>query len=248
MSEQFLLPFIKKEKIAKNTWSFYFDRQKIPQYSFKPGQYTRVTLPFHPIDGNGNYRLFTTCSSPLQKEYLMITTRIQDDSSKVSDFKKHFASLSIGEEVQFFGPMGGFYLQEDNLTPRIFIAGGIGITPFYSMLMYASKKQLKIPLLLFSSFSTVEEICFRQELQDAALKNEHIKIIYTVSHPRESKTTWTGEVGRVSKALIEKYALNIQKSIFMVVGSMPMVEETVDLLNNMHVAEEKIKVEQFLGY
>lgn len=245
MPAPFMLPFLKKEQVAKETYSFYFDKTKNPDYSFKPGQYTRVTLPITPTDDKGSYRLFTTCSSPLEN-YLMITTKISDDLTKVSDFKKYFSSLKPGENVQFFGPMGGFLLPEEDTTSRVLLAGGIGITPFHSMLTFAAKKQLQITLTLFVSFSTVEEAVFLEELQSAEKENSNIKVIYTISHPERSNWQW--EQGRISEELIKKYVQDLSKPIFMVAGPPPMVDGTVEMLQKMGIEEGKIKVDHFTGY
>ncbi len=245
MPAPFTLPFIKKEQIAKETYSFYFDKTKNPDYSFKPGQYTRVTLPITPTDDKGSFRYFTTCSSPLEN-YLLISTKISDDATKVSDFKKYFSNLQVGQKVQFFGPMGGFLLPEEDLTPRVLLAGGIGITPFHSMLTFAAKKQLQMPLTLFVSFSTVAELIFLEELQKCKQQNQNINVIYTISHPENS--SWQGETGRISEELIKKYVQDLSKPIFMVAGPPPMVDGTVEMLQKIGIEEEKIKVDHFTGY
>lgn len=245
MSASFTLPFIKKEQVAKETYSFYFDKTKNPDYVFRPGQYTRVTLPITPTDDKGSFRYFTTCSSPLE-HYLLITTKISDDPTQVSDFKKYFFNLKPGEDVQFFGPMGGFLLSDEDTTPRVLLAGGIGITPFHSMVTFAAKKQLQIPLTLFVSFSTFAEAVFLEELQSAEKENPNIKIIYTITHPE--KSSWQAETGRISDVLIKKYIQDLSKPIFMIAGPPKMVDAAVDLLQKMGIEEGKIKVDHFTGY
>jgi ferredoxin-NADP reductase len=242
MPDSFTLPLVKKEMIAQDTCSFYFDRRNI-RYNFFPGQYNRITLAIHATDGRGSSRFFTICSSPLEKDYLMITTK-----RGKSSYKRALFDLAIGEKADFFGPIGGFYLHEEDIHPKVFLAGGIGITPFHSMITYAREKKLSIPLTLFVSFSTPEEMIFFDTLTSVAKENSAIKIVYTITHPEKSNEKWMGETGRISEDLIKKYIEDIMKIIYMIVGPPPMVDGTVELLQTMGIPQNQIKVEHFTGY
>lgn len=242
-SHAFSLPFVKKEQVAQDTWSYFFDRSSV-LYDFQPGQYNRVTLPITATDTRGNSRMFTVASSPMEKDFLMITTK-----RGMSDFKNAFYALTPGTPVQFFGPMGGFILPEDDVTPRVLLAGGIGITPFRSILVTAGAKNLSVPLTLVVSFSTGEEMVYYQELMDLSKSHPNIKIVYTITHPEESKAPWEGEKGRISPEMIKKYVEDISKPIFMVSGPPAFVDGTVETLHTaLHIAEENVKVDQFTGY
>ena len=144
--------------------------------------------------------------------------------------------------------MGNFVLDETNPKPKVLIAGGIGVTPFHSMLTYAAAKNLTIPLTLFVSFSLPEEMVFYEELKKLEEQHENIKIIYTITKSEQSQTPWTGETGRVSKDLIKKYVPDISNVLIYVVGPPPMEEATKKLLNEMLIADENILTEQFTGY
>ncbi|MEK7518238.1 MAG: FAD-dependent oxidoreductase [Patescibacteria group bacterium] len=213
MSEarEFFLPFVKKEKVANETYSFYFDPAE-RDFDFLPGQYVRMTLDINNPDNRGNLRSFTIASSQMQKSHIMVTTKAASHSGKpkahpeslqrfgyegkgdsgqarmtsfetVSSFKRRMLDLASGEKVKFFGPMGGFVLNEEEKNPRVFLAGGIGITPFQSMITYVFAKRLSIPITLIVSFSVVEDLVFYNKLTDIAKKNPYIKVVYTVSHP-----------------------------------------------------------------
>src|SRR3989344_8974556 len=101
----FQLPFFKKEQVAKDTWEFYFDRTKIPDLEFLPGQHLRLTIDLKNPDGRGNSRSLSISSSPLNKKYLTITTKILQ-----SAFKKELVNITPGTVVNFFGPIGRFVL------------------------------------------------------------------------------------------------------------------------------------------
>lgn len=242
-SQAFSLPFLRKEQIAHDTWSFFFDRKDV-SFNFLPGQYNRVSLPIVAKDTRGISRMFTIASSPTEKNMLMITTK-----HGISDFKNAFFELVPGTPVQFFGPMGGFVLSEKNKTPRVLLAGGIGITTFRSMLMFAAAKKLPQPITLLASFSTYEEMVYYEELTSLAKENSLFTVIFTVTRPEESTIRWTGETGRITPDLIKKYVDNTETPIYMISGSPDFVEGMVSQLQEeLHVPEENIKVDQFTGY
>ena len=240
-SQEFHLPFIKKEKIVKDTYSFYFGQTQLG-FNFLPGQYIRMILDIQNPEERGVSRFFTIASSPLEKDYLMITTKVIKSS-----FKKRLLELNNGDIVKFYGPMGGFVLSEEKKEERVFLAGGIGITPFHSMITYAHKKGLSIPITLFVSFSAVEDIIFYEELQNIAKINPFIKIIYTITHPEENPN-WKNETGRISDAMIKKYVKNINSLLYYIVGPPAMVIGMEDVVRKMGVVGEKIFIENFTGY
>ena len=238
--KEFALPFIKKQQEAKDVYSFYFD-QTHTDFSFIPGNWIRVTLNLPSPDQRGNSRSFSIASSPLQKDILMITTKISQ-----SVFKQTLYSLTPRDAVQFFGPVGRFLLNEEETQPHILLAGGIGITPFHSMLSYAHKKKLTIPLTLFASFATVEDMMYYHELQ--ALENEYIKIIYTITQPAKSLGQWHGETGRISEEMIKKYVTDPLASLYYIVGPGVMVSTMEEMVKEMHIPQEQIRKETFVGY
>jgi ferredoxin-NADP reductase len=240
-SKPYTLRFLKKVAVAKDTYSFYFSRPE--QFEFIAGQYNRWTLPITATDGRGASRFFTISSSPLEKEYITITTKIIQ-----SDFKKALLELKENDEMKIFGPMGEFTLDESDVREQIFIAGGIGITPFHSMLLYAGGKNLSLPLTLLASYSVPEEMVFYDELTQLAKEHQSIRIVYTITKLQESQTPWQGETGRVSEEMLKKYAKDVMQSVFYIVGPPPMVDGTKALLEQMKIPGENIRTEQFTGY
>ncbi len=237
--KQFSLFFLKKELVAHETYSFHFDLSRT-NLDFFPGQYVRITLPFQANDGRGTSRFLTVSSSPLVKEKLIITTK-----SGPSDFKKALFALEPQQKVDFFGPMGGFYFRETIMQKHVFLAGGIGITPFWSMIQYIAAKQLTMPVTLIVSFSTPSDILYMNELNQISHRQSNIQIIHTITSP---KALWKGERGRISEKLIRKYIPNISEPLYFIVGSLKMVTDTEDLLVNMGIPQQQIRLEQFTGY
>ena len=237
--KQFFLAFARKEKVAEDTYFFYFDLAE-RGFVFLPGQYIDMVLPHKDPDNRGIERSFTIASSPLDKKYLMVTTK-----TIKSSFKKALANLKSSQPVEFNGPWGGFVLKEEETFPRVFLAGGIGITPFHSMISYANTKKLLIPISLIVSFSRIEDLVFYRELSDIAKENLNIKVIYTITHPDDQ---WSGETGRISEALIKKYVSDISEPRYYIVGPPNMVSAMGELVLEMGVPTEKIFIENFTGY
>lgn len=242
MSKDFYFRFLKKEKVSKDAYTFYFDIRGA-DFDFKAGQYIEMTLAIKNPDERGNSHPFTISSSPLKKDYMTITTRIIQSS-----FKKTLANLSTGEMVKISGPHGNFVLCEQEENQRIFMAGGIGITPSHSIISYIDEKKLNIPITLFVSFSTMEDVIFYDELMEVSKRNKNIKVIYTITRPEESREKWTGETGRISKDLIVKYTDNPLNSVYYVSGPPQMVEAMVSIAEELNVPKERIRKENFIGY
>lgn len=240
-AQSYSIKFINKKKVAKNIFSFYFEKPQ--KFNFVAGQYNRWTLLITAADGRGSSRFFTISSPPADKNTLVVTTKIIQ-----SDFKKALLKLKVGQEIKIFGPMGQFILDENTEKEHVFLAGGIGITPFHSMLADAAAKNANKKLTLFVSFSIPEEIIFLDELTEIAKSHPNFHSIYTVTKPQESQMPWQGETGRMSKNMIKKYINDISQCIFYIVGPPPMVEGTQKLLEDMKISSENIRTEQFSGY
>lgn len=236
------LPLLRKEYITPHIVALSFDKNEYP-FDFFPGQYVTITLPITPTDGNGATRDFTIASSPTEKDVLMIVTK-----EGITDAKKALTNLTIGEAVTFTKPQGGFYLREQITTPRILISGGIGITPFLSMIKYTIDKQLHIPVTLLASFSLSEEAIFYDKLAMISKDHPEIKIMYTISRHDATKEKTHQEIGRISQEMIEKYGGDMKNSLFMIAGSPEMVDSTQEVLIQMGIEEKNIQSEQFPGY
>src|SRR3989344_2592493 len=227
-AQSFTSKLIKKEQLTGDTYSFYFTRPST--FEFIPGQYIKMILNIENPDERGISRFFTIASSSTENMF-MITTRIIQSS-----FKKTLAALPIGAEVQMRGPHGTFVLDEQDPRGKVYLAGGIGITPARSMLVYLRDKNLNIPFTLMVSFSNGNEIIFQDEL--SSLSNNDRKIIYVV----------TSEEGRIDEEKIKKNAPDFLSSLFYISGPPGFVDAMEKLVMSLGVSEENIKTEDFPGY
>jgi ferredoxin-NADP reductase/nitrite reductase/ring-hydroxylating ferredoxin subunit len=264
-SPQIELTLLEKDKFeGTDVTSFKFSKQNNDHDNQvledkTPFKYTAGQFAFFDIGGvyndpKGPIRHFTISSSPTEN-FIMFSTRIRD-----SPYKQRLLTLEKGSKVKVRGPEGQFVLHEDYSKPAVFLSGGIGVTPFRSMVKYATDKQLPIKIIMFDSNRNRSNILFRREFDDWVNRNKNLKIIYTISeegdqeHGQSSsaaKNDWKGEYGRIDKAMILKYLDNniLDSSIFYICGPPSMLKAMQSLLQEeLEIPNERIKVEEFTGY
>lgn len=240
----FNLRYQRKVQHNSNVYSFYFTKEdsndKSRKLDFNSGQYIRLFLPHNNVDNYGTSRFFTISSTPFD-DYLTITTRIGNRT-----FKNKLNNLVKDEIVQVFGPIGHFKINDTQVNKElIFISGGLGITPFYSMIRYVNFKKLEIPITLFASFKTKANFVFFTELNEITRESRTIKVIYTAT---QIDNSWGGEKGRVTYNLINKYVKIASNSIFYLTGSEDMVDDMYSILNNFNIDQSRILSEKFIDY
>lgn len=240
MTKQLEIPFIKKTQITHDIYSFFFRRP--PDFNFLPGQYLRMILHHDSSDDKGSSRFFTIASSPLEK-YIMITTKLRE-----STFKRELLNIKIGQNVLIFGPIGNFYLDDDLKDPVVFIAGGMGITPYYSMIKYLHKKRIKTHATLLAYFKNIEDRIFYDDLIKITDKNKFINVIYIITGNYKDNDSTNGERGRLSGGLIKKYIPNFIKSKYYITGPELMVDSGVVILKDLGIPTKNIAIEKFTGY
>lgn len=199
----------------KNVKSFRLEKPE--GFLYMPGQYAEIKL---------NQELehdFTLSSSPTEK-WLQFTTMFHAKS----EFKKKLWEMKIGEEVDIDGPKGKFVLDEIDIRKRVFLAGGIGITPFRSMVKHATDKQLSLNITLLLSVKTSEEVLFADDLKAQIIE--------------------TSKEGRIDEAKIKKYCPEWKESSFWVCGPAGFVDAMIKLLETLGLPKEQIQSEDFPGY
>ncbi len=221
------LKLISKKRFVSNIKSFTFKPQRPIKWS--AGQYLIYSLSHKNDDLRGKMRFFTISSSPFEKN-ITITTRI---FKSASSFKKSLDNLQIGDTIEAKGPDGDFVI-DDPKKRLIFIAGGIGITPFASIIRQLSfeKKPINITLLYANK---TKSFLFKNDLDETAKIHKEFKIHWFLSPKKIDKRT----LGRFTKN---------KRHIFYVSGPDPMVDEISDILKLLKVKEENIRQDYFSGY
>jgi glycine betaine catabolism B len=215
--------------------------------SYSPGQYLVVDLGTKE-DPKGPTRSFTIASSPTEKDSVMITTRIRD-----TPFKQKLSRLDAGTVVKITAPAGDFTLVEDYSKPVVFLSGGIGVTPFRSMIKYATDKQLPVKITMFDSNRNEANILYKDEFDSCIKVNRNLRIIYTITEEGEKLTSsdWKGEIGYIDKTMLTKYLTKdeLANSIFYICGPPAMINAMQKLLSEqVGVSDDRIRIEEFTGY
>lgn len=230
-----------KQEVAQGTMAFYFE--KPAGFEYKASQHINVTLvdPSE-TDDEGNTRVFSLASAPYEKE-LMIATRIRDTA-----FKKIIKNIVPGAEVEIYGPAGNFILHSDVSSPTVFLAGGIGITPLYSMIKQAFHDKLSHRIYLFYSNRRPEDAAFLDELLQMEKDHKKFTFIGTMTEMESSKLSWSGETGYIDLGMIKKYINNVKSSVYYIAGPPPMTAAMQEMLNNVGVNKNNVHHESFFGY
>lgn len=223
------LKLLEKKQETQDVTSFIFEPKEA--LSWQPGQFLHYVLHHEPTDDRGSDRWFTISAAPFEG-HVMVTTRLTDD--KQSSFKTKLKNLAIGKSVEISFLEGDFTL-DDTSKEHVFIAGGIGITPFRSILKQLDHDREPINVTLLYA-NRDQSIVFKDEFEDIALRNPnfHIHYIFSPDHIDEEK--------------IRQLVPDLQKPIFYVSGPEPMVEALGTTLKDMGITEDHIKQDWFPGY
>lgn len=230
------------------------DQQQELFLNYKAGQYAVVDLGTRE-DPEGPVRSFTIASSPTE-EYILISTRIRD-----TPFKNKLANLEVGSLVKITAPLGKFVLPEDdNSRPVVFLSGGIGVTPFRSMVKYATDKQLPIKIMMFDSNRNEENILYKEVFNDCVSANKNLEIVHTITGEGDEVSSsssstvnydWKRERGFINKVMLTKYmsTKELDNSIFYICGPPGMLKAMQKLLqDDLLIPKDRIKIEEFTGY
>jgi len=237
----YLVPLKKREQIAEGTMAFWFSTEggSVPagrhgvsggDFNFIAGQAVDITLinPPH-TDAEGDTRTFSIATSPNHRELLVIATRMRDTA-----FKNSLKEMPLGTNVRMTEATGDFTLQKNTKKPAVMLAGGIGITPFKSMVEWATEEKLPHKITLLYGNSSRESAPFLDELAELAVQNKNL--------------TYIPLFARIRKQEIKKYVADIAGSIYYLAGPMGFVKAMRELLVKVGADEDSIRTEEFAGY
>jgi ferredoxin-NADP reductase len=219
----------RREQVAEGTFAFYFD--KPASFSHQAGQNALLTLP----DGSEGHT-FTIASAPHERE-LMFATRMRD-----SVYKRVLAAASVGARFKLDGPAGVMVLHEDEKRPAVFLAGGIGITPFLAMARDAEARLLPHRLLLIYSNRRPQDAAFLAELKH--MQNRNFRMVATMTDAAD----WKGEKRLISRELLAEHIKDVSEPVFYVAGPPAMTMAVQAMLNEMGINEDDMRSEEFYGY
>jgi len=230
-----------RREVAERTMAFHFE--KPARWKFKAGQAIDVTLINPPeTDAKGNTRAFSIATAP-HEETLTVATRLRDTA-----FKRVLGSMPLGSEVKIDGPFGNLTLHNNAARAAVILAGGIGITPFRSIVYRAAQEKLPHRILLFSANRRPEDTPFLEELRELESRNPNYRCIVTMTAAEKSQRPWKDETGHIDWSMLLRHLKDAQSPIYYIAGPPAMVKGLHAMLNGAGVDDDDIRTEQFAGY
>lgn len=228
-------------QLTSDTAEFVFDTDS--PLRFKPGQYLEWTLGYNKPDNRGNRRYFTIASSPTEKE-LRLGVKFYPNGST---FKKALAYMNDGDTIIASQLAGDFVLPRNKNKKLVFIAGGIGITPFRSMIKYLTDTKQKRDIVLIYSNRTRADIVYKN-IFDEAPKYFNLKMLYTFTGLKNVPLQKNWREGYVNTKMILEEIKDWQERTFYISGPPSMVENTKKVIKNLGLSNRQIKTDFFPGF
>ena len=225
-----------KEIIPRTTdvSSYRFPRPS--ELNYKPGQYFMITIK---KDGKELTHHFSFSSSPTEKEDIEFTKKLTDHEYSVA-----LKIAKVGDWARIDAPYGQFTFEGE--YPKIaLLAGGIGITPFKSIIKNATDKRLDSKITLFYGCRTEGDIIFKDEFESMQGENENFKMICVVNQP---SSDWKGETGIITADMIKKALPDYRENVFYTCGPPPMVKAMETIIESLGLPKSQMKQEYFTGY
>lgn len=219
------LTLLKKTHVTDNVWTFQFESH--PHISWIAGQYIQVQLPHPNPDKEGTKRFFTVSAPPFEG-HPAITTRITE-----STFKQALVNLPEGGELNLLAKPDGDFIWADTDQPLVFVAAGIGITPFHSILTQRAHDHQPLNVTLVYANRT-DAIPFKEEFDAIASSNPDLKLHYIT--------------GLVTADRVTELVSNLSQKLVYISGPEPMVEALGDQLKAAGLPESQLKQDFFPNY
>jgi ferredoxin-NADP reductase len=230
-----------RELVADGTMSFTFE--KPAGWDYRAGQFIDITLLDPPeTDAEGNTRGFSISSAPTEG-VITITTRLRDTA-----FKRVLHGMPLGTTVKVEGPFGDLRLHHAD-RPAVVLTGGIGITPFRSILVHAIRTGgLPYRVFVFYGNRRPEDAAFLEEIAELAERDPNLVFVPTMSDLSRSERAWDGERGRIDASMVARHLDDPGAAIYYLTGPPGMVAGLRSMLLATGVDEHDIRTEEFTGY
>ncbi len=226
--------------IAERTAAFWFEPAE--PFEFTAGQTCDITVPDAMYrDEGGSSRTFSVASAPSEAR-LMVGTRLRG-----SAMKRTLMEAPLGLRVELDGPFGSFTLHRNASKPAVLLAGGIGITPFRSMVADATARSLPHPITLVYCNRTPAGVAWLADFEGWARDNPHFRFIATLSQPGAGDS-WPHSTGRVDREFLARHVDAPAESIFYIAGPDGFVKGMQKLLPLVGADPDNIRAEEFPGY
>ncbi len=236
-----LLKLKEKTKLAPDIYGFVFTTEQ--KLDFTPGQYLEWTLPHRHVDSRGNRRYFTIASSPTRNEF-ELGVKISGNSSS---FKRALLDMKSGDKV-FASHLSGDFTLSKNLDEKlVFIAGGIGVTPFKSIIEYLIETKQKRNIILFYACANPSEIVYKNTF-DKAEYITGLKTVYVITRADNAQKGWEGKIGRINEDMMREIVPDLKERKYYLSGPNSMVEGYKELLSSLEIPKNQIVTDYFPGF
>lgn len=217
--------------------------EKPEGYAFRAGQWCFLNLPDRGFgDDRGLRRHLSFASAPADDE-LVFATKLSG-----SAFKQTLSRLEPGDEIGLEEPKGSFALPEGTGTPLVFLAGGIGITPFRSLIRHVVQQGTGHQIALLYSNRSPEEAVFLDDLTELCAGRPNLRFAATMTRMGDSSRTWDGPTGRIGPDLVRAECPEWERAVFLLSGPPPMVDAMAASLGELGIPGDRVRTEKFSGY
>ncbi|MBY0493880.1 MAG: ferredoxin reductase family protein [Cyanobacteria bacterium] len=205
-------------------------------FSYLPGQFHFIT--FYRAGMPPEEHPFSISSNPGNPRELASTVKAS------GDFTQTIKHTQPGDRVLVRGPYGRFsHLLAPPADRLVFVAGGVGITPFISMLRYMRHAGAWQPTVLLYANKTEDDILFRSELDDMVYQSGgQLRVVHIVSR---ASAAWVGERGRLDVERLQRYSGPVGACRFYVCGPPPMMRNAVLMIAECGAGVRNIHTERF---
>lgn len=236
----FQAALVGRELVAERTMAFRF--AKPADWTYRAGQFVDITLLDPPeTDAEGNTRGFSISSAP-SEGVIMITTRLRDTA-----FKRVLQAMPLGTAVKIEGPFGDLRLHHAS-RPAVVLTGGIGITPFRSILLETIRAGgLPYPVFVLYANRRPQDAAFLDELRALAEQDANLRFVPTMSG-LDASDTWEGERGHIDASMLGRHLEGVTNAIYYLTGPPRMIQGLRNVLIDAGVDEDDIRTEEFTGY
>ena len=236
-----MLTLVGRTKQTTNIYDFAYESDK--QFSFEPGQYLEWTLGHENADSRGNRRYFTIASSPTESE-IHIGVKFYENPST---FKKKLIAMKAGDMLAASSLAGDFTMPKNKKRKLVFIAGGIGVTPFRSMIKYLIDTNEKRDIVFLYSNSTLADISYKDIFEDARARIG-LKMVYAVTREAVPVGNPAYFGGRITGEMIAKTIPDFKNRYFYISGTRDMVTTCDMELAKIGVHKSHVKTDFFPGF
>ncbi|MFI5275210.1 MAG: ferredoxin--NADP reductase [Candidatus Saccharimonadales bacterium] len=222
------------EIVAPNIVTYWFQPER--PMRFDPGQFVEIYMPHDSVDNRGHWREFSLSSSP-NEELIAITTNF---FSHGSTYKQALKSLTPGTVVTMKEPMGDFVLPKDCTIPLVFVAAGLGIAPYASIIKWLLERGEQRDIQLIYSVSSPSEFLFYD-----LWKQYDLNFVPLVTRPDNA---WKGHAGHLNVDRLLALMRPLERSLIYLAGPQSFIEPFYNELLAAGIPRSQLLLDYFPGY